>query len=176
MENPFNLPPEMVADIVLDATMPNAVAPAPAFDPSKRLRALLAIAERDRTDEQWDEIIEWEIQLAPGNRVDGANQQPNNKARQHQRANAMMSAQNPHNPQNAQNPQNAKKRPRANNFRRLRTKGNPNGVPSFWKKHNKTLHFFTATAQACRENNALSFLKRRKRWNVFAWWYFLFLQ
>lgn len=134
MENPFNLPPEMVADIVLDATMPNAVAPAPAFDPRKRLRALLAIAERDRTDEQWDEIIELEIQLAPGNRVDGANQQPNNKARQHQRANAMMSAQNaqnPHNPQNAQNPQNAKKRPRANNFRRLRTKGNPNGVPSF---------------------------------------------
>ena len=132
MENPFNLPPEMVADVVVDTHPVNNVAPqtaaAPnvtAFDPRKRLRSLLSIPERDRTDEQWDEIIELEIQLAPGNRVDGAqiSQPNNNKARQ--RPNAMMAAQNaqnPHNLQNAQNPQNAKKRPRANNFRRLRNK------------------------------------------------------
>jgi hypothetical protein len=37
-------------------------------DPRRRLRELLAIPERDRTDEQWDEIIEIEITLAPGNR------------------------------------------------------------------------------------------------------------
>lgn len=42
-------------------------------DSRRRLRELLSIPERDRTDEQWDEIIELEIQLAPGNRV-GANE------------------------------------------------------------------------------------------------------
>jgi hypothetical protein len=40
-----------------------------AFDPRRRLRELLAVPERDRTDAQWDEINELEIQLAPGNRV-----------------------------------------------------------------------------------------------------------
>ena len=34
-----------------------------------RLRELLAIPERDRSDAVWDEIIELEISLAPGNRV-----------------------------------------------------------------------------------------------------------
>ncbi len=38
-------------------------------DPRRRLRELLSIPERDRTDAQWDEIIELEIQLAPGNRI-----------------------------------------------------------------------------------------------------------
>lgn len=37
----------------------------------RRLRELLSIPERDRSDAQWDEIIELEIQLAPGNRVAG---------------------------------------------------------------------------------------------------------
>ena len=45
-----------------------AVAPPP-NDNRRRLRDLLSIPERDRTDEQWDEIIELEIQLAPGNRA-----------------------------------------------------------------------------------------------------------
>lgn len=36
-----------------------------------RLRELLAIPERDRSDAVWDEIIELEIALAPGNRVSG---------------------------------------------------------------------------------------------------------
>lgn len=40
-------------------------------DPRRRLRELLAIPERDRSDEQWDEIIELEIQTAPGNRENG---------------------------------------------------------------------------------------------------------
>lgn len=43
----------------------------PANDTRRRLRELLSIPERDRTDEQWDEIIELEIQLAPGNRISG---------------------------------------------------------------------------------------------------------
>lgn len=40
----------------------------PPQDPRRRLRELLAIPERDRSDAQWDEIIELEITLAPGNR------------------------------------------------------------------------------------------------------------
>lgn len=36
-------------------------------DPRRRLRELLAIPERDRSDEVWDEIIELEIRMAPGN-------------------------------------------------------------------------------------------------------------
>ncbi len=36
-----------------------------------RLRELLAIPERDRSDAVWDEIIELEISLAPGNRAAG---------------------------------------------------------------------------------------------------------
>ena len=36
-------------------------------DPRRRLRELLATPERDRTDAQWDEIIELEIRMAPGN-------------------------------------------------------------------------------------------------------------
>ena len=45
------------------------------FDPRRRLRELLAVPERDRSDAQWDEINELEIQLAPGNRV-APGQQP----------------------------------------------------------------------------------------------------
>jgi hypothetical protein len=38
-------------------------------DPRRRLRELLAIPERDRTDAVWDEIIALEIDMAPGNRA-----------------------------------------------------------------------------------------------------------
>jgi hypothetical protein len=41
----------------------------PPIDNRRRLRELLSVPERDRTDDQWDEIIELEIQLAPGNRI-----------------------------------------------------------------------------------------------------------
>lgn len=41
-------------------------------DPRRRLRELLAIPDHQRTDAIWDEIIELEICLAPGNRVQGA--------------------------------------------------------------------------------------------------------
>jgi hypothetical protein len=55
----------------------NPPAPPPVPQPTdsrRRLRDLLSIPERDRTDEQWDEIIELEIQLAPGNRVSASEQ------------------------------------------------------------------------------------------------------
>lgn len=38
------------------------------IDPRRRMRELLAIPDRDRTDEQWDELNELEIRTAPGNR------------------------------------------------------------------------------------------------------------
>ena len=56
------------------------VAPAPVlpvvpqFDPRRRIRELQSIPERDRTDAEWDELNELEIQTAPGNRA--GNQQP----------------------------------------------------------------------------------------------------
>lgn len=45
-------------------------------DPRRRLRELLAIPDHQRTDPIWDEIIELEICLAPGNRVQGAPAEP----------------------------------------------------------------------------------------------------
>ena len=44
----------------------------PPPDPRRRLRELLSIPDHQRTDAIWDEIIELEICLAPGNRVQGA--------------------------------------------------------------------------------------------------------
>lgn len=43
----------------------------PAFDPRRRIRELLSIPDRDRSDAEWDELNELEIQTAPGNRATG---------------------------------------------------------------------------------------------------------
>lgn len=59
-------------------TTPLPPAPQPS-DPRRRLRELLSIPERDRTEEQWDEIVELEIQMAPGNRI-GATGVPTGKS------------------------------------------------------------------------------------------------
>ncbi|MEO8409441.1 MAG: hypothetical protein ABI478_02640 [Propionivibrio sp.] len=37
-------------------------------DPRRRIRELMAIPERDRTDAEWEELNELEIRTAPGNR------------------------------------------------------------------------------------------------------------
>lgn len=42
----------------------------PPISPRRRLQDLLAIPERQRTDEEWDEINELEIKLASANRED----------------------------------------------------------------------------------------------------------
>lgn len=52
---------------------------APPPDPRRRLRELLAIPDRDRSDALWDELIELEIQLAPGNRVPSPGNEPRQK-------------------------------------------------------------------------------------------------
>mgnify|MGYP000700406900 CR=1 FL=1 len=84
------------------------------IDPRRRIRELNAIPERDRTDEQWDEIIELEIQLAPGNRVSG-NEQPGG-------TNPGRSGQQHGKPGGGGGggPQQKKHRPRTNNNRRPR--------------------------------------------------------
>ena len=51
----------------------NDVTPAEPQEARRRLRQLLAIPERDRSDAVWDEIIGLEIQLAPGNRAASPN-------------------------------------------------------------------------------------------------------
>jgi hypothetical protein len=64
------LQPEQPAQQAMQVSQPQPVQPAAqSFDPRRRLRELLSVPERDRTDPQWDEINELEIQLAPGNRV-----------------------------------------------------------------------------------------------------------
>ena len=84
-----------------------------AVDPRRRLRELLSVPERDRSDEQWDEIIELEIQLAPGNRVSASEQGGGGGG----------GGGNPGKP-SGQQPK--KHRPRSNNNRRPRS-GKPGG-------------------------------------------------
>jgi hypothetical protein len=62
MEQPVEAPP-------VDVQRSEHPAPPPAHDPRRRLRELLAIPERDRSDPVWDEIISLEIETAPGNRL-----------------------------------------------------------------------------------------------------------
>ena len=63
----------------------------PQPNPRARLQVLLAIPERDRTEEQWDEMNELEIMLAAGNRnVEAAHRQ----GQQH-RSNPPLSQQQP---------------------------------------------------------------------------------
>ncbi len=92
------------------------------FDAKRRLRELLSIPERDRSDEQWDEIIELEIQLAPGNRISG-NEQGGGVGRSH--------GQQTHGKPGGG--QQKKHRPRTNNNRRPRPnkpQGGGGGTPA----------------------------------------------
>jgi len=41
------------------------------MSPRRRMQALLAIPDSQRTEAEWDELVELEISLAPGNRLDG---------------------------------------------------------------------------------------------------------
>lgn len=67
--------PDQVTPVAAVLVAPTSVTPAPpVFDPRRRIRELLSIPERDRTDAEWDELNELEIQTAPGNRT--SNQPP----------------------------------------------------------------------------------------------------
>lgn len=70
-EQPIEQPPLESAPSEPPAPEPARNEPQPP-DPRRRLRELLAIPDHQRTDAIWDEIIELEICLAPGNRVQGA--------------------------------------------------------------------------------------------------------
>ncbi len=60
-------------------------------DPRQRLRQLLSVPERNRTDAMWDEIVELEIQTSPANRAQpqqgnsGQRQEPGRKPDQSKR-------------------------------------------------------------------------------------------
>ena len=86
---------------------------APQFDARRRLRELLSVPECDRSDEQWDEIIELEIQLAPGNRISG--NEPHGGGGNQGRGNQQHSKSGGGGGQ-----QQKKHRPRTNNNRRPR--------------------------------------------------------
>jgi hypothetical protein len=70
-------------------------------DPRRRLRELLAIPDRDRTDALWDELIALEIQLAPGNRAQppqadgGRRQEPGQRQEQGRRPEQQARRQEP---------------------------------------------------------------------------------
>jgi hypothetical protein len=102
----------------------------PGVDTRKRLRELLSVPERDRTDEQWDEIIELEIQLAPGNRIAGneapAGQPRHNNQQRHGKQGG-GNHQNAGAGAGAGNAQQKKHRPRTKNNRRPRQGGKPGG-------------------------------------------------
>ena len=53
--------------------------PPPPAPSRTRLQALLAIPERDRTEEQWDELNELEIMMAAGNRKVEAAHDPSHR-------------------------------------------------------------------------------------------------
>jgi len=88
---------------------------APQFDARRRLRELLSVPERDRSDEQWDEIIELEIQLAPGNRISGNEQHGGGQGRGNAPQHGKPGGGNP-----GGAGQQKKHRPRTNNNRRPR--------------------------------------------------------
>lgn len=86
--------------------------------PRQRLKELLAIPERERTDAQWDEMNELEISLASGNR-EGA---PDQNVRQGA-------------PRN--NQQNARRNPSSNGPRPQNPNGGPQGQKPSRKFHKR---------------------------------------
>lgn len=86
------------------------------FDSRRRLRELLSVPERDRSDEQWDEIIELEIQLAPGNRISGSEHgsASGNPGAGQGKPSGPGQQQRKHRPRTNSNNNNNNRRPRAN--------------------------------------------------------------
>jgi len=102
------------------------------LDMRRRLRELLSVPERDRSDEVWDEIIELEIQLAPGNRISGGESQSGGGGQP--RHNQPRHGNKPGgghvgggNAGPAAGAQQKKHRPRTKNNRRPRQGGKPGG-------------------------------------------------
>ena len=97
---------------------PPAAPPVPqGLDSRRRVRELLSVPERDRSDEQWDEIIELEIQLAPGNRLSGpelAGGGGNPSAGQGRSPGPGGQQQKKHRPRNNTNNNSNNRRPRSN--------------------------------------------------------------
>lgn len=94
-----------------------------AISPRQRMQELLAIPERQRTDEEWDELIELEISLAPGNRgTPGTGPAPD--ANQQHRRHGGGGGVGGQPQQHRQNPGGQGKRP-GKKFHRKPPRGNP---------------------------------------------------
>lgn len=128
-------PEEVPAEVQQPEAVPVVEAPPP-IDNRRRLRELLSIPERDRSDEQWDEIIELEIQMAPGNRISGAGEPMGNPSRQQPRQQRQGRSGGGHQggghfnasaDNNASGQQQKKHRPRTKTNRRPRQGGKPDG-------------------------------------------------
>lgn len=81
------------------------------IDPRRRIRELSAIPERDRTDEQWDELNELEIRTAPGNRESdrSLDKRPNQSGQpQQRRTDRNQGAKNNNGPRPDARPQEAR--------------------------------------------------------------------
>jgi hypothetical protein len=92
-------------------------------DPRRRLRELLAVPERDRTDAVWDEIASLEIELAPGNRLASPQSDPGRSQEQPRR---QEQGRRPEQARRQQPPSGA--RPGKRFFQRPR-RGGPGGPP-----------------------------------------------
>ena len=101
------------------------------LDMRRRLRELLSVPERDRSDEVWDEIIELEIQLAPGNRISGGESPSGGGQQRHNQPRHGNKPGGGHvgggNAGQAAGAQQKKHRPRTKNNRRPRQGGKPGG-------------------------------------------------
>ena len=73
-------PPVAQPSAPMQSSAPEPAPAAPTFDPRRRLRELLSVPESQRSDPQWDEIIELEVQLAPGNRIGGETPRGNDRS------------------------------------------------------------------------------------------------
>lgn len=111
---------------VQEAAQPEAQPEFQPLDLRRRLRELLSVPERDRSDEVWDEIIELEIQLAPGNRVAGA-EASGGGSRQNQGRQGKPASANP-GPGAPGAQQKKQHRPRVKTNRRPRQGGKPGGA------------------------------------------------
>lgn len=115
---------EQVEETSLESPAPVEQSDFQPLDLRRRLRELLSVPERDRSDEVWDEIIELEIQLAPGNRVAGGDNQ-SGQSRHNAPRHAKQGGGNPGGGGGGAAQQQKKHRPRVKNNRRPRQGGKP---------------------------------------------------
>jgi len=121
-ESPIEAPP---VEVQRNEVQPGERQP---LDPRRRLRELLAIPDRERSDALWDELIALEIQLAPGNRAQSP--QADNGRRQEQPGRQQDAGRRPEQQARRQD-QPSGKRPNKRFFKKPKRGPSGPGGPSF---------------------------------------------